>query len=575
MRGEASRRRLAAARYCRAQVRPKSRSVLVEIGLIAALVISLWLAVDAARAQAPWRRRLPVKLLGVSIGAWSLGELMCLRAATPDELVLARRVLFAGSISLPIVWMWLATEVTRGGWLRNLQGRVAWLGIPGLLAYSCLYWDHDVRFVSWTARPPQHGPVFFGMLAYGYALVAVGSVGLVVAARRMARVSSLRLGLVSSAICIPLLGNLWFHVFGTGAVEPTPILVGLAALVLRLSVFDSGLAAFLPIARRDVIEQLDSGVVVADFEGTVVDANAAAARFVPGRLLGRSLAEVLEHAHSVPGRILEVQTSAVHGRLGEVGRFALLTDRTASRRSEQQLLQAHKLEALGILTAGIAHEVNNPLAFVRANLSGLEDLATGLREATTRALLPPKLAELAADAPDLVAESIEGVERIGRLVRRLRRFARADGGAVPYERVDLRDVAEKAVTLAGVGLAPGAIRRVLHPVPPVLGNEDELVQIAVNLLVNALQASDGRPVIEVEVKALRGGASLAVRDRGAGIPAEALPRLFDPFFTTKPPGQGTGLGLSLSFDLARQHGGTLEGGNREGGGAEFELWLPA
>jgi len=77
------------------------------------------------------------------------------------------------------------------------------------------------------------------------------------------------------------------------------------------------------------------------------------------------------------------------------------------------------------------------------------------------------------------------------------------------------------------------------------------------------------------VRSARGGVTLAVRDRGEGIPAAALPRLFDPFFTTKPPGQGTGLGLSLSFDLARQHGGTLEGANRPGGGAEFELWIPA
>jgi len=141
--------------------------------------------------------------------------------------------------------------------------------------------------------------------------------------------------------------------------------------------------------------------------------------------------------------------------------------------------------------------------------------------------------------------------------------------------VDLREVVEKACTLSGVGLPGGAIRRVLHAVPPVAGNEDELVQIAVNLLVNAIQASGERPEIEVEVRSARGGVTLAVRDRGQGIPDAALPRMFDPFFTTKPPGQGTGLGLSLSFDLARQHGGTLEGANRPGGGAEFELWIPA
>jgi signal transduction histidine kinase len=76
------------------------------------------------------------------------------------------------------------------------------------------------------------------------------------------------------------------------------------------------------------------------------------------------------------------------------------------------------------------------------------------------------------------------------------------------------------------------------------------------------------------VGAARGGAQLTVRDRGTGIPASALPKLFDPFFTTKPPGQGTGLGLSLSFDLARRFGGSLEARNRPGGGAELELWLP-
>ena len=284
---------------------------------------------------------------------------------------------------------------------------------------------------------------------------------------------------------------------------------------------------------------------------------------------------LLAAAKRAAHKVIEIQSSPVRGRLGEVGRFAVLTDRTASCRSDRQLLQAHKLEALGILTAGIAHEVNNPLAFVRANLSGLEELGQGLRDPTIRAALPPKLAELASDAPELVAEAIEGVERIGRLVRRLRRFARGEGAATPYEPVDLREVAEKACALSSVGLPAGAIHRVLHPVPLVAGNEDELVQIAVNLLVNAIQASGGRPEIEVEVRSARGGVTLAVRDRGEGIPAAALPRLFDPFFTTKPPGQGTGLGLSLSFDLARQHGGTLEGANRPGGGAEFELWIPA
>jgi len=550
--------------------------VLEEVALIAALVVALWIAIDAARSPSPVGRRLPVILLGVTSGLWSLGEHLAHRAATPGELLLARRLLFAGATFLPVAWFWLALEVGRTGGLARLRRQLGWLALPGLFAYSCLYWDHDVRFVAWTARPPQHGPVFWAAVAYSWTLVAAGTALFLIAARRRAHLSLLRLGVVAAGVCAPFFGHIVFQATGGGSVDPTPIFVGMGCLIFRLIVFDSGLATFLPVARRDVIEQLEIGVLVADLDGRVVDANPAAVQLVsPSPVLGQPLSELLAAAQRVAHRVVEIQSAPVRGRLGEVGRFAVLTDRTASHRSDHQLLQAHKLEALGILTAGIAHEVNNPLAFVRANLSGLEELAQGLRDPTTRAALPPKLAELASDAPELVAEAIEGVERIGRLVRRLRRFARGEGAANPHEPVDLRDVAEKACTLSGVGLPSGAIHRVLHPVPLVLGNEDELVQIAVNLLVNAIQASGGKPEIEVEVRSARGGVMLAVRDRGEGISPAALPRLFDPFFTTKPPGQGTGLGLSLSFDLARQHGGTLEGANRPGGGAEFELWIPA
>jgi signal transduction histidine kinase len=100
-----------------------------------------------------------------------------------------------------------------------------------------------------------------------------------------------------------------------------------------------------------------------------------------------------------------------------------------------------------------------------------------------------------------------------------------------------------------------------------------LVQIATNLLLNAIQASGEVSEIELEVRCDRGQVALSVCDRGPGIPEEFLPHVFDPFFTTKWLGGETGLGLSLSFDLARRHGGTLEAANRPGGGAVFTLWL--
>jgi signal transduction histidine kinase len=135
-------------------------------------------------------------------------------------------------------------------------------------------------------------------------------------------------------------------------------------------------------------------------------------------------------------------------------------------------------------------------------------------------------------------------------------------------------VAEKANALAAVGAAANTIQTSLEPVPCVLGHEDELVQIATNLLVNAIQASGDTPEIELGVRCDQGRIALSVGDRGPGIPEDLLPQIFDPFFTTKGLGEGTGLGLSLSFDLARRHGGTLEAANRPGGGAVLTLWLP-
>jgi C4-dicarboxylate-specific signal transduction histidine kinase len=183
--------------------------------------------------------------------------------------------------------------------------------------------------------------------------------------------------------------------------------------------------------------------------------------------------------------------------------------------------------------------------------------------------------ELLAESADLLADTQEGVERIAALVQRLRIFAREPEGEAPLQPVDLGRVADVAVAMAGVGVAPGAIRKRIAPAPLARGVEAELVQIAVNLLVNAVQASEGAPEIEIDVAPEGEGVVLRVRDRGHGIAPDVLPRVFDPFFTTKPPGIGTGLGLSLSYDLARRNGGRLEAANRSPHGAVFTLWLPA
>jgi signal transduction histidine kinase len=551
------------------------RNVSWEIGLLGTIIVCLWMAVDTAQARAPLARRLPVVALAVAVGLWAAGEIGVWQATTPEGVLLARRALYAGTSLLAAAWLWSAAEAAQLPRLLATPARVALLALPPLAIYAQLYGDAPERFVHPTARPAIFGPLMWVYAAYSWTLVLIGTAGFLVAAHRAKRADPLRVAAIGLGSCVPLLGNMISLLGGATVPDSTPIVVGAGALVIRFFVLDGGLAGIVPIARRDVIDQLESAVLVADLAGVVVDANVAAERLLGEPVRGRRLDDVIAAAERDPARAIEVRRAPVYGRVGVVGAFAVLTDRTEARRAERQRLLGHKLESLGILTAGIAHEVNNPLAFVRSNLGALQELADALSDPKLASALPSKLQELAADAPDVVAECVEGVERIGRIVRRLRRFAREGGSGREPGLVSLAEVADKARALAAVGLAEDAVECRVRPAPPVLADEDELVQIAVNLLVNAIQASPRPPEIELEVGPERGGSRLVVRDRGAGIPEDAIPRIFDPFFTTKPPGEGTGLGLSLSFDLARQSGGTLEARNRPGGGAEFELWLPA
>ncbi len=550
--------------------------MLYNLALQATIATCLWILLDLPAARGPRTGKWPMALLTTSCIAWVLGEWMIHLAATPDEVLLSRRVLFLGAGVLPMAWLWTASAAARVGWLRRAPWLLLLPALPLLAGPACLYGRPNDLFTSWSARPPVHGPLFYVFATTAWICIAVGTVHFLLAAWRLGKQDSLRFAAIFLGGTLPLAANVVHVLLGPFSEDPTPPLLGVGAVLIRFAVIDSGLASFVPLGQRRLLDQLRSGVLVADLAGRVVDVNRAARELLPGqRLLGRRLDELLAGLRPDGERVLEVETVPLRGNLGEVGRAALVSDRTEAARLERQLVQAQKLEAIGLLTAGLAHQINNPLGVAFGNLWLADDLAKRLREPAVLGSLPRELRAPARELREIVGDALTGVERIRRLVRNVMQFSRPPAPQRGPRLLELSTVARKALALAAAGLPDRSIRLVCHPAPPVRASEEELIQVVSNLVTNAREASGPEPEIEIEVGEAQGGARLAVRDRGPGLAPDVLPHVFDPFFTTRPPGQAPGLGLSVSLSLVRRYGGTLEATNRPGGGAVFTLWLPA
>jgi signal transduction histidine kinase len=173
---------------------------------------------------------------------------------------------------------------------------------------------------------------------------------------------------------------------------------------------------------------------------------------------------------------------------------------------------------------------------------------------------------------ELLADSRVGVERAIAIVSDMRELAQ---GSSPHrDPVDVNELVAGVVRMAATQRGSGSIAERYVALPPVVGNAGQLRQVFLNLVVNALQAAGTAGSIEIETGTERGGVLVRVRDDGPGIAAEHRERLFVPFFTTKPAGEGTGLGLYISYQIVRGHGGEIRVDSQPGAGATFSVWLP-
>jgi two-component system NtrC family sensor kinase len=258
---------------------------------------------------------------------------------------------------------------------------------------------------------------------------------------------------------------------------------------------------------------------------------------------------------------------------GPIGVVLVVRDVREVMALRSRLVTSNRLAAVGELAAGIAHEINNPLAYVRSNLSLLrrhwQDLGAEIPSTRT----PGHTAALMAEGREIIDESLQGVDRAVAIVRDVKGLSHAAHREL--ERADVNALLDGVTRMAASQL-PRSVRieKRYAALPSIHCAPQELQQVFLNLVINAGQALDG----EGEIRLITGldGDTLFVRieDDGCGIPPEAADRIFDPFFTTKAVGEGTGLGLGIALDIVRRHGGSIEAESSPGEGTCFLVRLP-
>ncbi|MBC8999017.1 response regulator [Pseudomonas sp. N40(2020)] len=260
---------------------------------------------------------------------------------------------------------------------------------------------------------------------------------------------------------------------------------------------------------------------------------------------------------------------------------------------ESQLVQSEKLASLGQLAAGVAHEINNPIGFISSNLGTLDgyfkQLLTVLdacqtldnaadSEAVTRLAQLRTEVELdfmLEDIPVLIRESKEGIGRVGQIVKDLKDFSRVDSNQ-QWQWANLQQGIESTLNIVASELKYKAdVIKEYQALPDIECLPSQINQVIMNLIVNATQAmGPERGTITLRTGQAQDTAWVEVADTGSGIAPDTLQKIFDPFFTTKPVGEGTGLGLSLSYGIVKKHGGNISVRSELGVGTTFRVELP-
>jgi PAS domain S-box-containing protein len=572
------------------------------VPLLSAVAAAILATVILARDVRHTAHRLAAAILGCA-AYWSLLEVVWNSLDSGDWVPVLVRLSSLGWMPLGVlsVHLFLELGADRRSRLRRLLPALYGGVAVSVLLYVATPWGiaGGVR-TSWGWSFTM-GPLFVFLYT---PTASLASLSLAVLWRRVfprdAPASERRQGrLVLGAIALPLvlasttdaiLPFLGVHVPRLGAASMTFVGAAVAWCTWRYGYSVLAPGTFAP----QILATLRDGVVLLRQDGLIRSANASFGRLcgiAPERLVGRPAAAFLPDLAAHEDEIVErectldaatgeaiavsVSASALHDRQGErVGRVLSVRDVREVVSLRNRLVMSGRLAAVGELAAGIAHEINNPIAFVQANLNQLAQHWRLVSKRLRDELGDESLNRVLAEGRELVDESLVGVLRVASIVRDVRGFA--GEGQDREELGDLNALLEMTIRIAEPQLRyRAAISRDYGVVPAVRCHPQELKQVFLDLLLNAADAVEEGGNVRVGTRAVGEWAVVEIEDDGCGMPPEIVERIFDPFFTTKGAGQGTGLGLSLAFEIVRGHGGDVEVDSEPGRGTTFRIRLPA
>ena len=565
-----------------------------SLPLVLSALGSVLLAVYVLRSRAT-PGAVPFALLMLAVAEWTACYSLQMASVSLAAKVIFSRLLYIGVVSTPGLLLLFALRYT--GRLERLRWRLGLLLAIEPLITLLLAWTGDghtlLRTLSLDASGDfsvlviDYGPWFWVHAAYSYALLLAGTLMLAQVALHSRLLYRRQARSVLVGVLAPWLGNA-LYLSGRSPfphLDLTPFAFIILGGAVAWGLFRYSLLDILPIARDSVVEDMRDGLMVLSDDGRIVDLNPAALsilRCSPENTVGMPAAEVLSGFQPLAAalqcggdsdseltlrqdedrQVFEVRISPLHDHQRLVGRLVFLHDVTARKQAEEEMVRSERLRAVGELSLGISHNLNNILTGVTGP-AGLINFLTDdarIREET-----------------DLI---ISSAGRASDLVRRLRRTVHRSGGD-SMEAICVADAVHEAVDatrprwkdeaeLHGITID---VTVEIEEVPPVAATQTGLHDVLINLLFNAVDALPEGGRIEISVTAAEKEVIVKITDDGIGMDAHVRGRVFEPFFTTKM-NVGTGLGLSTAYATVGQWGGHMSLASTPGKGTTFTIGLP-